>query len=79
MSCFPDEYRDVDECDETKFGKQHGCQDKCVNTFGSYKCACGRGYVVAADGRTCIIGEYIVNEMNRNKDRKLIIFCVKVN
>ena len=32
-----------------------GCTDECVNTQGSYSCGCvRRGYVLAADRRTCV-------------------------
>ena len=69
FSNFSDEHRDINECDEAKFGRQHGCQDKCVNTFGSYKCMCEGGYNVGEDGRKCVIRKYIVNEICRNNDR----------
>ena len=40
---------DVDECAES-----HNCEDICVNTEGSFHCACGDGFVVADDGRSCV-------------------------
>uniref|UniRef100_A0A3Q1H489 EGF-like-domain, multiple 7 n=1 Tax=Acanthochromis polyacanthus TaxID=80966 RepID=A0A3Q1H489_9TELE len=39
---------DVDEC-----GEQHPCTQQCVNTAGSYRCACGDGFRLAGDGRSC--------------------------
>uniref|UniRef100_A0A8C7XAN5 EGF-like-domain, multiple 7 n=1 Tax=Oryzias sinensis TaxID=183150 RepID=A0A8C7XAN5_9TELE len=39
---------DVDECS----GK-HPCVQRCVNTAGSYRCACGDGFRLAADGQSC--------------------------
>ncbi|XP_063066945.1 epidermal growth factor-like protein 7 [Engraulis encrasicolus] len=39
---------DIDECAEG-----HGCSQKCVNTAGSYRCACEEGYTLNSDGRTC--------------------------
>ncbi|XP_046900698.1 epidermal growth factor-like protein 7 [Hypomesus transpacificus] len=39
---------DVDECSE-----QHPCPQTCVNTAGSYRCACREGSSLAADGRSC--------------------------
>lgn len=39
---------DVDECS----GK-HPCVQRCVNTAGSYRCACGDGFRLAADGHSC--------------------------
>lgn len=40
---------DVDECSE-----QQPCTQECVNTPGSYRCACGKGYRLAGDGRSCL-------------------------
>ncbi|XP_017286746.1 epidermal growth factor-like protein 7 isoform X1 [Kryptolebias marmoratus] len=39
---------DVDECS----GRQP-CVQQCVNTAGSYRCACGDGFRLAGDGRSC--------------------------
>ncbi|XP_065343464.1 uncharacterized protein LOC135941714 [Cloeon dipterum] len=42
---------DVDECallpDDMK------CSHSCINTFGSFRCGCRSGYVLAADGKSC--------------------------
>ncbi|CAD5124522.1 DgyrCDS12800 [Dimorphilus gyrociliatus] len=40
---------DKDECLVTN----HGCQDKCINTIGSYKCECNPGYRLKNDKKTC--------------------------
>ena len=40
---------DVDECSN---GVAR-CQQKCVNTPGSYQCICDRGYQLSADESTC--------------------------
>ena len=49
---------DINECD----GK-HDCEHLCLNTFGSYRCACKKGYVRAylnrkhcEDRDECIFG-----------------------
>ncbi|XP_023278078.1 epidermal growth factor-like protein 7 [Seriola lalandi dorsalis] len=39
---------DVDECSE-----QRPCAQGCVNTAGSYRCACRGGFRLAGDGRSC--------------------------
>lgn len=31
----------------------HGCEHTCINTVGSYRCACAIGYELADDGRRC--------------------------
>ena len=40
---------DVDEC-STLNG---GCSQMCSNTFGSFECSCGTGYVLAVDNANC--------------------------
>ncbi|XP_069465694.1 epidermal growth factor-like protein 7 [Ambystoma mexicanum] len=40
---------DVDECS----GVSHGCSHLCVNTAGSYQCACREGHALVADGKMC--------------------------
>ncbi|XP_026210189.1 epidermal growth factor-like protein 7 [Anabas testudineus] len=39
---------DVDEC-----SKRRPCAHECVNTAGSYRCACRDGFKLAGDGRSC--------------------------
>ncbi len=43
---------DADE-DECKVRKG-GCQQKCLNTEGSFVCWCGRGFRLSTDMKTCI-------------------------
>ena len=40
---------DRDECNT----ESHGCQQKCVNEYGSYSCACLNGYKLNSDNKTC--------------------------
>lgn len=44
LSCLSD----VDECSE-----RQRCAQQCVNTAGSYRCACREGFALAGDGRSC--------------------------
>lgn len=44
LSCLSD----VDECSE-----RQRCTQQCVNTAGSYRCACREGFALAGDGRSC--------------------------
>lgn len=41
---------EMDECSRPDNGQ---CEQRCVNTLGSYRCACDPGYELAADRRSC--------------------------
>lgn len=41
------------EVDECSWPDRGGCEQRCVNTLGSYKCACDPGYELAADKKAC--------------------------
>ncbi|XP_031467853.1 bone morphogenetic protein 1-like [Phasianus colchicus] len=43
-------FKEVDECSRPNNG---GCEQRCINTLGSYKCGCEPGYELAADKRRC--------------------------
>ncbi|XP_066549187.1 tolloid-like protein 2 isoform X1 [Amia ocellicauda] len=43
-------FKEVDECSRPDSG---GCEQRCVNTLGSFKCACDPGYELAPDKRSC--------------------------
>ncbi|KAG8574151.1 hypothetical protein GDO81_009072 [Engystomops pustulosus] len=43
-------FKEVDECSRPNKG---GCAQRCVNTLGSYKCACDPGYELAPDKKSC--------------------------
>ncbi|KAK1788508.1 hypothetical protein P4O66_016931, partial [Electrophorus voltai] len=45
---------DVDECANPN---ETVCSQICINTPGSYRCACERGHFLEADGRSCTKGE----------------------
>uniref|UniRef100_A0A1I8HPL9 Multiple epidermal growth factor-like domains protein 6 n=1 Tax=Macrostomum lignano TaxID=282301 RepID=A0A1I8HPL9_9PLAT len=42
---------DIDECQD----RQGGCQQRCVNTAGSFACECLPGYRLLPDGRSCTV------------------------
>ncbi|NXD30150.1 EGFL7 protein, partial [Spelaeornis formosus] len=42
-------HTDVDEC----ASQSHGCSQLCINTAGSFRCACRDGFSLAADARGC--------------------------
>ena len=46
-------FSDIDECAYNR----GGCQYKCINVHGGYRCDCPREQRLHADGRTCI-GKY---------------------
>lgn len=41
---------EVDECSRPDKGQ---CVQMCINTLGSYRCACDPGYELAMDRRSC--------------------------
>ena len=43
--------KDINECDMVKDLCVNGT---CVNTDGSYKCECGKGFHLDSDGHTCV-------------------------
>ncbi|XP_063314268.1 tolloid-like protein 1 isoform X2 [Pelobates fuscus] len=42
--------KEEDECGKPDNG---GCEQRCVNTLGSYKCSCDPGYELAPDKKSC--------------------------
>ncbi|XP_063066835.1 bone morphogenetic protein 1-like isoform X2 [Engraulis encrasicolus] len=43
-------FKEIDECATPDKG---GCEQRCVNTLGSFHCACDPGYEFAADKKSC--------------------------
>ncbi|XP_003449738.1 dorsal-ventral patterning tolloid-like protein 1 [Oreochromis niloticus] len=43
-------FKEDDECAKPDNG---GCEQRCVNTLGSFKCACDPGYELAPDKKSC--------------------------
>uniref|UniRef100_A0A7N6AXP6 Metalloendopeptidase n=1 Tax=Anabas testudineus TaxID=64144 RepID=A0A7N6AXP6_ANATE len=43
-------FKEIDECSRPDNGH---CKQRCLNTLGSYRCACDPGYELAADRHSC--------------------------
>ncbi|XP_046870663.1 bone morphogenetic protein 1-like isoform X1 [Hypomesus transpacificus] len=43
-------FKEMDECSKPDNGN---CEQRCLNTLGSYRCACDPGYELASDRRGC--------------------------
>ncbi|XP_068190202.1 bone morphogenetic protein 1-like isoform X2 [Antennarius striatus] len=43
-------FKEIDECSTPDSGH---CEQRCLNTLGSYRCACEPGYELSADRRSC--------------------------
>lgn len=43
-------FTEEDECAKPDNG---GCEQRCVNTLGSYQCACEPGYELGPDKKNC--------------------------
>ena len=41
---------DVNECQDLA---NHGCEQQCNNTIGSYKCTCDDGFALGEDEKSC--------------------------
>ena len=41
---------DIDECSE----RNGGCMSLCINSPGSFTCACEIGFTLQLDGRSCL-------------------------
>ena len=64
---------DVDECGEGEAGGVGGgvsCEHRCVNTPGSYQCACHRGFQLADDQSHCQGTLHIHSLTHRQTDRR---------
>ena len=62
MSTGPDGHPiDINECDLIDTACTNGT---CVNTDSSFKCDCGKGYHLDADGTTCVGKIFLINSQN---------------
>ncbi|KAK2902891.1 hypothetical protein QQF64_010244 [Cirrhinus molitorella] len=46
---------DIDECSSSSVENGPPCSQICLNTLGSYLCACNHGYMLRSDQRTCVL------------------------
>jgi len=63
-----------DECLKPDNG---GCEQRCVNTLGSFKCACDPGYELAPDKKSCegkrmFVCEYTAHRCFRLPDSNML-------
>ena len=51
----------IAEINECQNGNSSNCEQVCMNTIGSYECACYEGYGLNQDGLTCtgMVGYYL--------------------
>ena len=49
ISCEYICYSDINECSDIT----HSCDQCCINTIGSYACACTDGFRLSSDARRC--------------------------
>uniref|UniRef100_A0A3B4A7Y7 Uncharacterized protein n=1 Tax=Periophthalmus magnuspinnatus TaxID=409849 RepID=A0A3B4A7Y7_9GOBI len=47
---FKESFTEMDECSRPDRGQ---CEQRCLNTLGSYRCACDPGFELAPDKRSC--------------------------
>lgn len=66
---------DIDECSEN--GGLCG-EGSCVNTRGSYKCACPDGYVLM-EGETKCMGQLLLGLISKQLLKELNLMCSKVD
>nr|XP_019935283.1 PREDICTED: fibrillin-1-like [Paralichthys olivaceus] len=59
--------RDLDECADG----QHQCHQRCINTFGSFKCGCDDGYHPAPDQTSCL-------DINECQEQKCEWQCINL-
>ena len=48
---------DINECERGI----SGCEGNCTDTIGGFNCSCSEGFVLGADGKSCI-GKYNVHK-----------------
>uniref|UniRef100_A0A3Q3VKY1 EGF-like domain-containing protein n=1 Tax=Mola mola TaxID=94237 RepID=A0A3Q3VKY1_MOLML len=56
---------DIDECADKN---KTTCSQICINTLGSYRCECEKGYLLDKDGRTCSKGERAVHLFEKSEN-----------
>ncbi|XP_069381901.1 uncharacterized protein [Paralichthys olivaceus] len=59
--------QDLDECADG----QHQCHQRCINTFGSFKCGCDDGYHPAPDQTSCL-------DINECQEQKCEWQCINL-
>lgn len=52
--CLSLQHTDINECEDEN---TTACSQICINSVGSYRCECEKGYFLEEDGKTCTKGE----------------------
>lgn len=50
----------------------HNCTQLCIDTAESFKCACRDGFVLQADGKTCLPGDGNVCDLFQNINEPVV-------
>ena len=62
----------MDEC----ISNNGGCEDNCVNTEGSFRCSCPKGYDLSGNGKAC---QGIIKFVTNFIDIKFEVFIFSIN
>jgi len=69
--CF---YPDINECNT----RSHFCEQRCINTDGSYHCSCKPGFILAPDRRYCKGMVGLILFLDKNSFRVSLHACASV-
>lgn len=69
--CF---YPDINECNT----RSHFCEQRCINTDGSYHCSCKPGFILAPDRRSCKGMVGLILFLDKNTFRVSLHACASV-
>ena len=65
-------FADIDECKSD----DHGCEQVCFNTHGSYECMCREGFTLAENEYTCDKAQEVLRAVKQTNNDKVPPFVV---